>query len=733
MRCSGWELMACLVLVGCSGADNRCQVGTSDSCSCAEGESGTRTCVSRGVFGPCTCEEDAGVPDSGRQLSCADCDPEALCSEAGGSTSCTCRAGFSGNGATCTDVDECLANNGGCDSLTVCTNSRGGRTCGSCPAGFSGSGESQCSDIDECLASNGGCDPLTTCTNNPGGRACGPCPGGYIGDGASGCVDHDECATPLACDANATCSNTAGGFTCACQTGFGGDGGSCFDIDECAIAGTCAINEVCANTQGSHSCSCSPGYATDGGACARIFASVSGTVSGLSGSGLRLSQGADTVTVSANGAFSFPIAIGFGDPFQVSILQQPERPTQVCTISGGTGTLPASGSTSILVSCRTPPGASLFFNGASSLTTIAGSQGFNLDGTNYTIEAWVKPVANSTGTQFVWAKKEAVSPLGWRTLWTGQNAVDAVGVRSPDQGLPLGIWTHVAVTNDADAGRKCLWVNGVNSACAGPAADGPSAVAVTLGNELGGGPSSAFEGYIDEFRISSTVRYQGFPPFPPAGRFVPDPATVGLWHFDEDAGLTSVSAIGNYQASLSNTLWSEPPDLHHARLEWDDAGIPDGGRCFVADARGDAVAFSSFKLAFPARAPSQYMVLRWCGVIPQFATEPTPPPGIDPLPTRLREVPVDPSFPRYEIWTMDETRTTEAPFDCACAVGPNCMMLRYYLSGPVWEQAWLANAINPDQWDGGDCMRRPCSEWSGTTSNPKACIDWSVANGGPSN
>lgn len=689
---SGWGLVVGLVLVGCSGTDNRCQVGTIDSCSCVGGAPGTRTCVSRGVFGPCACEEDAGVPDSGRP-SCADCAPDALCNEDAGSTSCTCRSGFSGNGMTCTDVDECLTNNGGCDPLTICINSRGDRTCGSCPAGYSGTGETQCLDVDECLVSNGGCDPLTTCTNTPGGRACGPCPGGYTGDGASGCVD----------------------------------------LDECAIAGTCAINEVCANTQGSHTCSCGPGYANDGGACSRIFASVSGTVSGLAGSGLRLAQGADTVAVSANGAFSFPTAIGFGDPFQVSIRQQPERPTQVCTISGGTGTLPASGSTSILVSCRTPPGASLFFNGASSLTTIAGSQGFNLDGTNYTIEAWVKPVANSTGTQFVWAKKEAASPLGWRTLWTGQNAVDAVGVRSPDQGLPLGIWTHVAVTNDADAGRKCLWVNGVNSACAGPASDGLSDAAVTLGNELGGGPSSAFEGYIDEFRISSTVRYQGFTPFPPAGRFVPDPSTVGLWHFDEDAGLTSVSAVGDYQASLSNTSWSEPPDLHHARLEWDDGGIPDGGRCFVADARGNAVAFRSFNLAFPARAPSQYMVLRWCGLIPQFATEPTPPAGIDPLPTRLREVPVDPRFPRYEIWTMDETRTTEAPFDCACAAGPNCMMLRYYIGGPVWEQAWLANAINPDQWDGGDCMRRPCSEWSGTTSNPKACIDWSVANGGPSN
>ncbi len=29
------------------------------------------------------------------------------------------------------------------------------------------------------------------------------------------------------CDANATCTNTAGGFTCACNTGYSGDGITC--------------------------------------------------------------------------------------------------------------------------------------------------------------------------------------------------------------------------------------------------------------------------------------------------------------------------------------------------------------------------------------------------------------------------------------------------------------------------------------------------------------------------
>ncbi len=41
-------------------------------------------------------------------------------------------------------------------------------TCGGCPAGYTGGGATGCTDINECLTGNGGCDALTTCTNTPG-------------------------------------------------------------------------------------------------------------------------------------------------------------------------------------------------------------------------------------------------------------------------------------------------------------------------------------------------------------------------------------------------------------------------------------------------------------------------------------------------------------------------------------------------------------------------------------
>jgi hypothetical protein len=42
-----------------------------------------------------------------------------------GSYFCRCRDGFTGNGVSCRDVNECLTNNGGCDQNAQCINTEG--------------------------------------------------------------------------------------------------------------------------------------------------------------------------------------------------------------------------------------------------------------------------------------------------------------------------------------------------------------------------------------------------------------------------------------------------------------------------------------------------------------------------------------------------------------------------------------------------------------------------------
>jgi hypothetical protein len=40
-------------------------------------------------------------------------------------------------------------------------------------------------------------------------------------------LDVNECVTESPCHTNAACNNTEGSYTCACDTGYSGDGFSC--------------------------------------------------------------------------------------------------------------------------------------------------------------------------------------------------------------------------------------------------------------------------------------------------------------------------------------------------------------------------------------------------------------------------------------------------------------------------------------------------------------------------
>ena len=163
----------------------------------------------------------------------------------------------------------CSVNNGGCSQNASCA-SKGNNpknvTC-TCGNGYIGNGIT-CSDINECLSNNGGCDAAATCTNLPGSRTCG-CNAGYSGDGVT-CTNINECATNTDnCDVNAaSCTDTPGSFTCACTSGFTGNGVTCTNINECANnTDNCDTNAACSDTFGSFTCACNPGYSGNGVTC----------------------------------------------------------------------------------------------------------------------------------------------------------------------------------------------------------------------------------------------------------------------------------------------------------------------------------------------------------------------------------------------------------------------------------------------------------------------------------
>ncbi|CAH1250405.1 MATN2 [Branchiostoma lanceolatum] len=144
-----------------------------------------------------------------------------------GASSTTCRSDgtWSSSVPTCNDVNECGANNGQgpCDANNgICQNSEGSYSCW-CTTGFELKEDQHgCTDTDECL-DNGGRGPCDhICTDILGSYRCS-CRDGYDmrADGYS-CVDADDCRSNP-CENGATCLDGNGNYTCQCPSGFKGD------------------------------------------------------------------------------------------------------------------------------------------------------------------------------------------------------------------------------------------------------------------------------------------------------------------------------------------------------------------------------------------------------------------------------------------------------------------------------------------------------------------------------
>jgi hypothetical protein len=78
---------------------------------------------------------------------------------------------------------------------------------------------------------------------------------------------------------------------------------------------------------------------------------VGGTVSGLTGSVVLQDNGGDNLMVSANGSFTFATALAQGAAYDVTVATEPSG--QTCTVTGGSGTMPAANVTGIAVACTT--------------------------------------------------------------------------------------------------------------------------------------------------------------------------------------------------------------------------------------------------------------------------------------------------------------------------------------------------------------------------------------------
>lgn len=239
-----------------------------------------------------------------------DCSPDAICADSGGDGfTCTCKPGYTGDGITCDDVDECATPDAvsftktdygseqDCITAGVCL-TRGDQAPiynaavedepeTSCSSYRTSSGTrwalGACSDVSPVdfgpflSSSFADCDPpsivdVPSCLELVSEHEFHDITfSSWTQNAQGGGFAYDRAQYNL-CGAGGTCTNTPGAYTCDCPEGFAFDGSTCADVDECAAsASSCEANETCVNNVGSYVCfACSPGTAWDGTACSDV-------------------------------------------------------------------------------------------------------------------------------------------------------------------------------------------------------------------------------------------------------------------------------------------------------------------------------------------------------------------------------------------------------------------------------------------------------------------------------
>lgn len=196
---------------------------------------------------------------------------------------------------------------------------------------------------------------------------------------------------------------------------------------------------------------------------------------------------------------------------------------------------------------------SLLFDGTDGRLTSSTLPSWGLSSGDFTVEAWVRPESHGTDTlTTMLTLRGAGAADGWFfgvagagagygpgqgvLWWQPRNAGANVVGSTP---LELDQWHHVALTFDVTTSVATLWLDGL--------VDGQGIVPAPLGGlgaplEIGDGSyaAGAFDGWIDDVRVSSTQRYGGA--FVPSSPLPADADTLLAFAFEEAAGTTTNDA-----------------------------------------------------------------------------------------------------------------------------------------------------------------------------------------------
>lgn len=209
-------------------------------------------------------------------------------------------------------------------------------------------------------------------------------------------------------------------------------------------------------------------------------------------------------------------------------------------------------------------GTSLLMDGTDDYLRIDNQDQFDLTQSTWTIEAWINTDTVTSNLRFIAGKRTGTT--GWAFYINNDDIVFNAMSRALPTGtnaISVNTWHHVAATRDG---------NVIEVFC-----DGTSVATDTLSAELSTNASDMYigldstngtrdwDGHIDEFRISDTVRYTtNFTP--DTEPFVNDANTLLLLHMDGTDGSTTfrddngkgrakvgVSAVGDAQIDTAQS------------------------------------------------------------------------------------------------------------------------------------------------------------------------------------
>ncbi len=382
--------------------------------------------------------------------------------------------------------------------------------------------------------------------------------------------------------------------------------------------------------------------------CSLGTLSIGGSVSGYSGgTGFALqNNGGDTLTITKNGAFTFPTLVPVNGAYKVTVSAQPSGPNQTCTVSLGTGTASAN-VTNVSVVCPAvfhPINVSvvgvLGINGAMQLQDNGGDNLVTPKNGDY---VFATPIAHgspydvsifvASGTQFEdcirwgWngnANSTPVNPIplidcghnDW-TWMDGTNVVDQFGKTpqapppptlppppapgilklSPLSGFPGTSVTITGVNFGATQGTSTVTFNGVAAAVSNWSAT--SITAIVPGGATTGGVIVTV-GTLASNGFSFTI-----PTCPPLITDTPGGSQYSSTWTDNSGNLWLLTGIGftstttpppSNRPDLFNELWeftgtdnpAPPPQGRWGAVTWTD---PATGHLWLFGGQGPGLAF----------------------------------------------------------------------------------------------------------------------------------------------